>query len=577
MAVRDTLMQGIQEYYEANRYTDVIVQVGDQSFHCHRIVLSAVSKFFDAMYSSGMRESREDRVRLKDITPPVFKLVISYVYKDTDVLTEHTAEDLFKTSSLLQIDSLLTKCETFMENKMNSENCLGVWKLARAFHNTNLEAKCWTYIQKRFEEIRLTDEFVRLELDELCEIIKEDDLAVIREENVCDAVLRWVDAEEDERRVSIGIVFSHLRLTLLSLEYLLNELDSLQLIQSNDICAKLVRQAVKIHALPAKRNDQCHLLQPQRERSNKETVLTVIGRRLKENGERITELIAYSFAQQRWYSLHPTPPDMGEEFATCCHGDDLFITGGTSKLNSCYYFSSKLSRWRSRASMTSGRYRHCMVSVKDVLYVLGGYNAGTMKSVEEYDVRNDMWRPVGDLHIGVDASCAVALGNKIYTFGGWLGCAEETAAIQCFNTETYACTHVSNLPSPSKFTRAVVCRNRIEVLCSEGKLVSFIENGSTKLIGKIPNFYRKNFSMIRDNSDSARLLVLGGEDTYEYRKTRSEGTHHRDIYAITGEDVSVCEDRQFPTMMEVEGCYYMFINKQEFHTDYEKMLIEFDV
>ncbi|XP_033737306.1 kelch-like protein 24 [Pecten maximus] len=576
-AVKDTLMRGIQEYYDTNRYTDVIVQVGDQSFHCHRIVLSAVSKFFDAMYSSGMKESQEDRICLKDITPSVFKLVISFIYKDAEVLTEHTAEDLFKTSSLLQIDSLLEKCEVFLENKMNEENCLGIWKLARAYHSKSLEAKCWEFIQKHFEEVRLNEEFVTLELDELCEIIKADDLVVIREENVCDSVLRWIDADEDVRETSVGILLSHIRLTLVSLEYLLDQLDSLEMVRSNDISSKLVSQAVKLHAFPARRNEQCHMLQPQRKSSDRETVLTVIGRRLKENGERIVEFIAYSFAQQKWYSLHPTPPDMGEEFATCCHGDDLFITGGTNKLNGCYYFSSKLSRWRSRASMNSGRYRHCMVSVKGALYVLGGYNAGTLKSVEEYDIRNDIWKPVGDLHMCVDASCAVAIGSKIYTFGGWLGCAEETAAIQCFNTETYACTHVGNLPSPSRFTRAVACGKRIDVLCSEGKLVSFTGNGPTKLIGRIPNFDRKHFSMIRDNNDSQRLLVLGGDVTFHQQQTCYDDTHYRDIYSVIGGDVSVCTSKHFPTMMEVAGCTYMVIDKREFHTDYEKMLVEFDV
>lgn len=576
-AVKDTLMRGIQEYYDSNRYTDVIVQVGDQSFHCHRLVLSAVSKFFDAMYSSGMKESREDKICLKDISPSVFKLVISYIYKDEDVLTENTAEDLFKTSCLLQIDSLTEKCETFLENKMNGDNCLGIWKLSRAFHSTSLEAKCWAYIEQYFEEVRLNDEFVRLELGELCEIIKADDLVVIREEHVCDSVLRWISADEEERQDSVGTLISHLRLTLVSLDYLLDELDSLELVRSNDLSAKLVNQAVKLHAFPARRTDHCHMLQPHRKNSDKETVLTVIGRRLKENGERVTEFIAYSFAQQKWYSLHPTPPDMGEEFASCCHGEDLFVTGGTSKMNACYYYSPKVSRWRARASMNSGRYRHCMVSVKGSIYALGGYNAGTLKSVEEYDVRNDMWKTVGDLHMCIDASCAVAISTKIYTFGGWLGCDEKTAAIQCFNTETYACTHVSNLPSPSGFTRAVSFGNRIEILCSEGKLVSFTGNGPTKLIGRIPNFDRKHFSMVHDSTDDTKRLVLGGEPTASHQQACYEDKTQRTMYSVSGDEVVVCPNKQFPTMMEVAGSFYTIIDKREFHTDYEKMLIEFDV
>lgn len=117
MSVCRSILSGIQGFYDANKYTDVTVQVGDQTFYCHRIVLSAVSKFFDAMYSSGMRESKEDRVCLKDISPSVFKLILSYVYKDSDIVTEHNAEELFKTSAMLQIDCLQEKCENFMGEK----------------------------------------------------------------------------------------------------------------------------------------------------------------------------------------------------------------------------------------------------------------------------------------------------------------------------------------------------------------------------------------------------------------------------------------------------------------------------
>ena len=55
--------------------------VGDRTFHCHRVVLCAISPYFDAMFSSGMKESVSGVVKIEGTESSVFEAILEYIYK----------------------------------------------------------------------------------------------------------------------------------------------------------------------------------------------------------------------------------------------------------------------------------------------------------------------------------------------------------------------------------------------------------------------------------------------------------------------------------------------------------------
>lgn len=48
--------------------TDVVLEVREEQFHAHKIVLSAASSYFRAMFTGGLRESEMSRVRLQGVS-----------------------------------------------------------------------------------------------------------------------------------------------------------------------------------------------------------------------------------------------------------------------------------------------------------------------------------------------------------------------------------------------------------------------------------------------------------------------------------------------------------------------------
>ena len=91
MAIRDLMEKGL--------YSDIeIVVNGDESnsIKAHKAILMARSEKFRAMVESKMKESRLNKVEIKDseITVPIYKLLMQWIYEGECDLTGSSIEEM---------------------------------------------------------------------------------------------------------------------------------------------------------------------------------------------------------------------------------------------------------------------------------------------------------------------------------------------------------------------------------------------------------------------------------------------------------------------------------------------------
>lgn len=566
--ITNCLIGGLRKMFKTQRFTDIIINVENQSFRGHRVILSSVSAYFDAMFSSGMKESNSMSINLHNIDSKLFESVLHYIYLDKDIVTPYNVGELLQLSSMLQITSLQIKCEEFILRNIDANNCLGIWKLGKS-HNIDKLMKCsYPYILNSFDDVWEGDDFLKLGKDELELLIKDVSLNISGEEVVCKALFRWISADETRRKSAFPELFSHVRLTSISLDFLLDHLDQHPMIIEHSVCQRAVKNAIKYHALPSRRQELIWDEQPYRNNTEQEQVLSVVGKRLTSNGTVVTEFVGYSFANKKWVALQSIAADVGEDFAVCSYGHDIFITGGTTNMTTCLRYSARFSQWRERSTMQNGRYRHSMVAVPNSLFVFGGYHFGTLSSVEQYDMGSETWKQVGELHFGVDRSSAVVIDDKVYVIGGSLSFTEETAGIQCFDTKTYTCSLITHLRSPPKFTSAIKFSDQVRVVCDNGDVISFSAKEGHRVIHKIKNFSRKNFGLFMDQGT---LCVIGGnQNVYS-----DEDNLCSDVIRVGDEEPNTQDYLQLPFPMEVVSCVRTVVARKYPLLDCDHLIREF--
>jgi hypothetical protein len=191
---------GLWRQYQAGHYTDVEIWVDNSLFRCHRIVLAAMSDYFDAMFSSGMCESRSGRVTLHEIEPVTFESVLRFLYTAGDVVTHDNVQDMLSAADMLQIPRLKDRCERFVVENVSPETAIGAWRLGKVQNSCELELRAFEIILKNFQELRTSDDFVSLCKDDVIEILGNSKLCVPSEDIVCDAALAWI-AFDSERSI----------------------------------------------------------------------------------------------------------------------------------------------------------------------------------------------------------------------------------------------------------------------------------------------------------------------------------------------------------------------------------------
>lgn len=83
--------------------TDVILEVGTELFHAHRVVLAAASPYFKAMFTGGLRECEMNRVRLQGVSATAMARLIQFMYTGRIRVTENTVCQLLPAATMFQV------------------------------------------------------------------------------------------------------------------------------------------------------------------------------------------------------------------------------------------------------------------------------------------------------------------------------------------------------------------------------------------------------------------------------------------------------------------------------------------
>ena len=74
------ILTKLDEYRKQSRLYDIKVVVEGREFPAHRGVLAANSGFFEGLFSTGLKETTEDSVRITELNSNVFEKLLSYMY-----------------------------------------------------------------------------------------------------------------------------------------------------------------------------------------------------------------------------------------------------------------------------------------------------------------------------------------------------------------------------------------------------------------------------------------------------------------------------------------------------------------
>ncbi|EPQ08895.1 Kelch repeat and BTB domain-containing protein 2 [Myotis brandtii] len=126
-----SLLEQLKLFYEQQLFTDIVLIVEGTEFPCHKMVLATCSSYFRAMFMSGLSESKQTHVHLRNVDAATLQIIITYAYTGNLAINDSTVEQLYETACFLQYDLELDRWSL---RQHISERVL--WDLGRDFRCT---------------------------------------------------------------------------------------------------------------------------------------------------------------------------------------------------------------------------------------------------------------------------------------------------------------------------------------------------------------------------------------------------------------------------------------------------------
>ena len=503
----DNLSKGVEGMWLKQRYTDVVVKVSDKAYNCHRVLLGSLSNYFKELFM----QERDNIVEIKDVDGATFEAVLQYIYTGRGDLVKTNVRGVLKAAVQLQIPCLQEQCESVLKTSLSTETCIGTWRLAASIGCSSLAKQSLSFILELFPVVLQSDEFGQISVDELIAIVNDDDLNTPSEETVCEAVMKWLRVDPENRSQHTERLFAYIRLPLIGSAFI-ESLSKDPLVSTSSKTMQMLNEVKTYLSTGA----TVAMVNPRQFHHRTEDMICVVGTRSRQPNPETTEIKCFSFNRAGEHVLASLPEEPGACYSVCAHDNDVYVSGGYLGQTNLLRFVSSENRWQSLSAMKEGRWGHSMESVGGAVFMIGGSRkiAETLASIEKFDPATGKSDIAGKLTVPVSFMATAAIGDKIYIFGGKVEDRTLCQKIQCFDTKTNICSVVGDMPMvSSSSSRVAVLDNSAYIFYGQGQVMAFREGSEPTVVASIPQFDHfgvvvRNGKIIIDGSSSNQTTTL---------------------------------------------------------------------
>lgn len=497
---------------------DVTLVNKGREFRAHKSVLAASSEYFMALFTTTMVEKNCPSVQL-NLCPDIIQHLLGYIYTGLITFTEFNVKELIMAADYLLISDLKQKAVNYLHSLISKSNCVVMYAFAVHCNCPKLTQAATEVIRDHFGLVSSTEEFLDLDFELLMDLVSDDKIVVTSEEEVYEAVLRWVKHDVQTRQFYFGKLFKKLHLFSMSKEYIVDHIKAEPLVNRNVECIEFLVEGMKVFSL---QESDINDFKPRKclEKDVRTIILT----------------------------------------GGLCHGKSLKSTMA--------YFPEQ-NTWHQLADMNSDRNEHAVVEGGGFLYCIGGYPQGS--SVERFDPQTNTWSRVADLIQRTFAPAAVTFAGRIYVFGGTDGY-EPLSTVQCYQPST----DQWSLGPAMRQARKALCAVSLngDVYAIGGCVNDNYSLNTVEKLDMVTQEWSETSPMIQERKYACaavlgdKIVVIGG-----FQNTSSFALSSCEVYCTRDDQWSVLADINYPCaaggVCQVEGKVYILggrHNRQDVHS-----------
>ena len=169
----------MQNMKELNYLTDFKLRIKEDEISCHKVVLSAVSQYFHALFRHGNTvEVAQGFVEFDTLHFPALVKVVEYCYSGVLEFNMDDAKHLIEVADYLLIVDLTAAISVLVTRCLTADNCIGWSEFANYFGLTTVKEKAREIMLVDFPSVIKGPEFFSLDYGHLIDYISWNNVDV---------------------------------------------------------------------------------------------------------------------------------------------------------------------------------------------------------------------------------------------------------------------------------------------------------------------------------------------------------------------------------------------------------------
>jgi hypothetical protein len=366
----------MSELRSAGHFCDITLCVKGREIKAHKLILASSSTYFRNMLLSGMKESRMDKIELKDVDPDALEALVNFVYTSKLVITQNNVQSLMMAAAMLVFVPAFNACGEFLVGQLHPTNCLAIRQFAESLNCEFAVEKASMFFRQHFMEcVKMEEQYKVLSSRVLKNLLSSDFLNVPNEEVVLLAFLERVKMDPQISLDDIAELFSCVRLPLLSPFYVQKNVESIPVIMNSHTCRDHINFAKDFHlgslTIEKLSREEHQLLCPRR--STVGALLAIGGRGVSSTELPFDNVEVYNFFTNTWSTGVPLTTQRRHVGVAAAHGK-VYAVGGENSgrhLRTVECFDPREKAWKQVAPLSFGRRGIAVGVLSGVLYAAG--------------------------------------------------------------------------------------------------------------------------------------------------------------------------------------------------------------
>ncbi|XP_038650107.1 actin-binding protein IPP isoform X2 [Scyliorhinus canicula] len=472
-------------------FCDVQLQVEEQLFSVHKLILAASSPYFAVLFAGGMQEASKDLIQIHGIQAETFRLLLEFIYTGIIDVSIKNVQEVILAADMLQLTEIVNMCSDFLKGQVDPSNCVGIYQFAEQIACHDLIEFTESYIYVHFLEVCKTEEFMALEKDVVVKILKNEELHIEDEYQVFTAAMEWVLKDMGKRKKYVIEVLDPVRFPLLSSRRLFKYIEggytrlqggrwsdsrTLSCVERFDSFSQYWTTVSSLHQARSGLGvavlegmiyviggESDSMIFDCAERYDPVTKqwAAVASMNSPRSGLAVCACHAAIYALGGWVGADIgktmerfDPSDNKWEiignmvapryFFGCCEMQGLiYIVGGLSdsgsELGSAEMFNPITKRWTTLDDMKTKRAYVGVAALNDCVYAVGGWNEtqSALRTAEKYSLQEEQWFEVSPMKMARAGVSVIAVNGLLYAVGGRTSGRDSSAPVTLDSVEVY--------------------------------------------------------------------------------------------------------------------------------------------